>query len=845
MRKILRRILLTYRPIDRTLRSFGPYARLARHLQVRYNIFMADETASGRMAKVMTHYAETYEATPVDKKIILFESYWGKKIAGNPLAVYRALVRNYPTGSFKIYWTKASDLTPPKEIAENEDVTFVVAGTMDYADILLQAGYLVNNVTFPTWFIRKPNQRYCNTWHGIPMKAMGRDMIAPLSSMANSQRNFLQSDFILGMGDFYTWATLRPYYVERLIADRIFQTGAPRIDDSMHPHTDTTNLRQSFGISPSQKVVLFAPTWRGNSTQIAPAFGDQHAQYSYLAKTLGDDYFVLFSAHQMLKMEDAAPVTNGALLADNMNINDVISIVDVMISDYSSIIFDYLPLDRPIVLFTHDIADYRQTRGLYIEPHELPCADATTKEALITAVRQGKRPSEFATYKAACERIIPHEDGAAAHRVLTELFAPNKRALTAQPDGRKRILVAPGGMMPNGVTTSLKNLIGNIDYDQYDVYILINAATMDKDPERKEQFEEFDPRCNWILHTDPLLLTSVEKALYQKFRAGTETLTDDDLDAVKCIFKRENRRILGGAHFDIAIEFGGYAPFWCAFIAAANADRHVIYQHNHLWAEFSNTDPARNQKQLYGVFQTYRWFDAIVAVSEETRQINETSLAQFFRPDVTSRTVRNTINVASIQTRAQEPLNMIAPDVAEIFQNPAKTTFLALGRLSPEKRYDRMIKAFAKATTDAPHATLMICGRGPLKDELIHLIQKLDLTERVLFLGQIRNPYPLLTAADYLVMSSDYEGQPMALLEGLCLGTPCIGTDIAGIRSVLKDGQGHLVAPQVDALAVAMLAAINNTLPALPHAVFGKTYVADTMDEFYTVVCGTQESSHI
>lgn len=840
MKKILRRILLAYRPVDRALRNFGPYARVAKRLQFRYNLFMAKGAPVNWLSKVVAHYAQAYDTTPVDKTVILFESYWGKKIAGNPLAIYRALVRDHPAGSFKIYWTKAGALDAPAEVAENPDVTFVVAGTTAYADVLATAGYLVNNVTFPTWFIRKPDQRYCNTWHGIPMKAMGRDMVAPLSSMANSQRNFLQSDLILGLGDFYTWATLRPYYVERLIADRIFNSGTPRVDDSLHPQIDTDALRQSFGISPTQKIVLFAPTWRGNSTQIAPAFGDQYEQYSYLAETLGDDYFVLFSAHQMLKMDDAAPVANGALLPDNANINDVISIVDVMISDYSSIIFDYMPLDRPIILFTHDIADYRETRGLYIEPHELPCADVTTREAMVDAVRAAKRPSQFANYKEACARIIPNEDGRAAPHVLAGLLAPNKKAETTQSDGRKRILIAPGGMMPNGITTSLKNLIANIDYDQYDVYVLINASTVDKDRERKGQFEEFNPRCNWILHTDPLLLTSAEKTLYNKFRVGTETLTDDDLDAVKHIFKRENRRVLGGAHFDVAIEFGGYAPYWCAFIAAANADRHLIYQHNHLWAEFSNTDMARNQKQLYGVFQTYRWFDAVVAVSEETRQINEASLAQFFRDDVTSQTVRNTINLDTINTRSKAGLGMLEPEIAQMFDDPATMTFLALGRLSPEKRYDRMINAFAKATADTPDAKLLICGRGPLKDELVALVETLEMTEQVFFLGQIRNPYPLLAASDYLVMSSDYEGQPMALLEGLCLGTPCIGTDIAGIRSVIKDGRGYLVEPQVDALANALRDAIEGTLPALPRIAFGQTYVNETMDEFYTLVCGAQ-----
>lgn len=838
MKTLLRKILRAYRPLDARLRRFGPYARFSRVMQQRYNILMnGQDVSTGKTDAAFATYAANIDTIRPRADTILFECYWGKKFGDNPLAIYRALRHSQPPGRFRIYWAIAGNATPPAEIAENPDVTLVRLRSAEYGRALLEAGYLVNNVTFPPWFIRRPGQRYCNTWHGVPMKAMGRDMVAPMISMANTQRNFLQSDVLLEMSDFYHEATIRPYYADQLVAGSLLACGAPRVDDVLAPKVDPAALRARFGICEGQKVVLFAPTWRGNSTAISPVFGDQAKLWAQIAQELGEEYFVLFSAHQMVKVGKAGLVANGALLPEEDNINDVLTIVDVMVSDYSSIIFDFLPADRPVVLFTPDIEQYRQERGLYLDPSELPCTDSRDLPELIAAIRAGRRPSDLPGWADMRARFVPLENGHAAETALAALLAP-KTPTHRQPDGRLRLLIAPGGMIPNGITTSLKNLIANLDYDRFDPYILLDAPVMDREAPRRQQFDEFDPRCNWILRSGDMLMTPEEKPVYQAFRQGDEGLDAAQMAVIRHIFERENARILGDAHFDVAIEFGGYAPYWTTLIACANAARKVCYQHNHLWAEYTNPDVSRNQRQLYGVFRTYAWFDQIVAVSDETRLVNETHLARFYPEGVPARTVRNTMNLRRVTERARLPVVLAHPAAATLFQDPDLFRFIALGRLSPEKRYDRMIGALARIVPDYPNAVLLICGSGPLQDKLAQLARRKGVAYQVRFLGQVSNPYPLLAHAGACVMSSDYEGQPMALLEALCLGTPCIGSDIPGIRSVLKDGRGHIVAPTEEAFAEAMRAAIEGRLPPLAPAGIGEEYSGSTMDEFYRIVCG-------
>lgn len=838
-KKIIVECVRRYKPIDGKLRKFAPYAKLSRKLQKRYQIFKSDlKPVRAKVDLAKKYYSEKYDELPPKDNVILFECYWGKKICGNPLAIYRRLVNSNVADDYKIIWV-VNNIDTPEEISGNKNVIVVKPGSKEYGHALLEATYLVNNVTFPTYFIRKPDQRYLNTWHGVPVKAMGRDMIAPMISMANTQRNFLQSNIILESSDFYRKSVIHPYYVENLTKKNILRSGSPRVDDIFSSYISDEDFRNRYGISEGQKVVMYAPTWRGNSTNIKSVFNNQASIYQTIANFLGEEYFVIFSAHQMVKSRDLTELNNGAVLQENENINDVLVHVDVLVSDYSSIIFDFFPANKAVVLYTYDIEQYQEDRGLYVRPSELPCADVKTIEDLVTAIREEALPSSFASYASMCERFIPFESGNASKSVLSELLYSSSEDKVCANE-KQRLLIAPGGLIPNGITSSLKNLISNLDYNKYDPYIVIEASVMDNDPLRREQFSEFDSRCNWILRCGDMLLNEHEKKIYQEFRQGNESFDLDDIDTIKRVFERENRRIFGDTKFDVSIEFGGYAPFWTALIAFSNSSRKICYQHNHLWAEYTNTDVSRNQKQLYSVFLLYRYFDQIVAVSDETRLVNEEYLGSFYSEGVVAHTVNNTIDIKRLKEKALIPVVLAHPPAAPIYQESSLFRFIALGRLSPEKRFDRMIGALAKISRKYPNAILIICGSGPLKKKLSQLAKRLGVSERVIFLGQVSNPYPLLEKADACVMSSDYEGQPMALLEALCLGTTCIGTDIPGIRSVLKDGLGHIVPPTVDDFSQAMEAAVLKALPPLSDIKVDEVYIEQTMNTFYKVVCGKE-----
>jgi CDP-glycerol glycerophosphotransferase len=135
---------------------------------------------------------------------------------------------------------------------------------------------------------------------------------------------------------------------------------------------------------------------------------------------------------------------------------------------------------------------------------------------------------------------------------------------------------------------------------------------------------------------------------------------------------------------------------------------------------------------------------------------------------------------------------------------PGVKTFITVGRLSPEKNHGRLLRAFDLVHQEDPMTRLVILGDGPLRDQLSRQIENLGLTAAVSLPGHLPNPCVIVANADCFVLSSDYEGQPMVLLEALILGRPIVTTSFGSVKGALPPGYGRVVERSVEALAGGM-----------------------------------------
>ncbi|NCS36437.1 MAG: glycosyltransferase family 4 protein [Microcystis aeruginosa G11-01] len=266
-------------------------------------------------------------------------------------------------------------------------------------------------------------------------------------------------------------------------------------------------------------------------------------------------------------------------------------------------------------------------------------------------------------------------------------------------------------------------------------------------------------------------------------------------------------KLLKSQKFDIIHTHGGTAGFWGRLVAASLQNKPKII-HTYHGLHYLNTTQTKSPQQTIktAIFQKIdqlllRITDQIICVCHSDYQ--KAIAAKVASPQKTS-IVYNGIEIDRYST----PLNK---ETARKVFNMPPTDFIFgnVGRLHEQKGHKYLLQSFAKV---ANRSKLLIIGDGDLKDELIKLADDLQINDRVSFLGARSDVYEFLSAIDVFVMPSLWEGQPIALLEALAIGKPCLASFIDGIPEIITDGiNGYLVKPKnVEGLTKAMEVMINN-----------------------------------
>jgi CDP-glycerol glycerophosphotransferase len=770
--------------------SFPEACQLFRMLEPE-PLFLGHAANTGRRKKkealVRASYAIYLDSLPVREKTVLFESYFGSGITCNPYAIFRHMQRRPEYRDWKFAWVVDETATIPPAVSEDPRVLFVRREGDAYRRYLASARFLVSNSTFPPYFVRRPEQLYLNTWHGTPLKTMGRDIKSTFMERVNTARNFLHATHLLSPNPHTSRVLLERYDVKDIFDGQLLETGYPRIDRTLDSDEQArAALRRALGISPTEKVVLYAPTWRGRLGQSR----SEHATIEGVLRCLSAlPCRVLFRGHYFAENSLRRRRMVRHLVPSDIDTNELLSIVDVLVTDYSSIFFDYLPTGRPICFYAYDLEDYENERGLYFPLSEMPGDVFRSPDSLAAGVRsQLSKPREpDAAYMAARTRFCPHEDGSASQRAVDAFFSPRTAGLREQyPPRKTSLLFYPGALMPNGITTSFQHLSSHLTNRPCSAAAIIDTEQVARFRERREQLDRVSPGIQLLGRVGRMAVTQEEWAVVRYFNKRHRFASAATQEIYRNVFRREYRRLFGDARFDALIEFAGYSVYWASVLGNAPSGRKVIYQHNDMASEWQRRFPS-----LEGVFRAYVWYNQIVAVSTATMDLNRKHLAAAFDLQEDRFTAcRNLQNPTKVLRQSTEPLT---PAEEKRFFADDRPVFITVGRLSIEKDHAKLIRAFAALRYDYPRARLLILGDGPLRSRLLTLISELDQVGHIDLLGHQSNPFKWLSRASCFVLPSNYEGQPMVLFEALILGKPIIATDITGNRSVVDEQTALMV----------------------------------------------------
>jgi len=346
--------------------------------------------------------------------------------------------------------------------------------------------------------------------------------------------------------------------------------------------------------------------------------------------------------------------------------------------------------------------------------------------------------------------------------------------------------------------------------------------------------------------------------------------------------------MFGNASFDHLIDFSGYGCFTPFLFTVAKAKSRSIWLHNDMYADMQRETVGERhlEDRLGAVFATYRYFDHLVSVSPQLERVNRDKLAQFapperftyavntiegarvlemaglsrvearakaightldgHAPEVTHRTV--TINAENLASAMATMLDhFMVEDVLREARSRLRlgreapggtTTFVTVGRLSPEKNHVRLIRAFAQVHERHPEIRLVIIGGGKLESDLEQLIVTLGLKSYVTLAGQVDNPYAIMADSDCFVLSSDYEGQPMVILEARTLGLPVITTAFSSVGDSVTEDAGIVVPQTVEGVAAGLERFLKGEVPA--QELDTEEYNRRAMEQFDRVIASVR-----
>lgn len=373
---------------------------------------------------VVTLYLIEVKIMPVKKEVIVFESNMGRNYTGNPKAIYEKMVELGLDKEYKCYYM-LDDITTP--IPGNAKV--LKRTRIKYFFIMGIAKVIVSDSRMPKYIVKRKEAHYIQTWHGTPLKKLALDMdsvnMAGETDIEKYKRNFYENtrtwDYLISQNRFSTEIFKRAFAFDKTM----LEIGYPRNDVlfTKNNEADINAIKEKLGLPPDKKVLLYAPTWRDNEYYRKGAYKFTTAMdFDLLKESLGEEYVCIVKYHYLVKESRDWSTYNGFIY--NFDMCDDIALLylvsDMLITDYSSVMFDYSLLNRPCLFFAYDLDNYKDNlRGFYFDfIEEAPGPIVSTTPELIKAIKNYNTGEYAEKYKAFSLKFNHADKGNASDEVV-------------------------------------------------------------------------------------------------------------------------------------------------------------------------------------------------------------------------------------------------------------------------------------------------------------------------------------------------------------------------------------------------------------------------------------------
>lgn len=365
---------------------------------------------------------------PVNNRLIIFESFLGKQYSCNPRAIYEYMEANHP--EYEMLWS--IDPRYVDTFKEN-NIPYIKRFSVGWLFKLARAGYWVSNSRMPVWIPKPKHTVYLQTWHGTPLKKLAFDLSEILMAGTDTEKYkkefFIESrnwDYLISPNRYSTEIFKSAFKFEK----EMIESGYPRNDILHNPRARelTVDLKKKYKLPSDKKVILYAPTWRDNQYHEVGKYSfDLQLNLKKMQEVLDNEYVIVLRMHYLIAENFDLSDFEGFVYDFSLHgdIRELFLMSDLLITDYSSVFFDYANLRRPIIFFVYDIESYRdELRGFYFDlQEEAPGPLVQTTEEVIEEIKKYEQQSILpSSYEAFYQNYCYLEDGEATKRVVEKVF---------------------------------------------------------------------------------------------------------------------------------------------------------------------------------------------------------------------------------------------------------------------------------------------------------------------------------------------------------------------------------------------------------------------------------------
>ena len=370
-------------------------------------------------------YLKQFSKLPIKENWVMFESFFGRQYSDSPRSIYEYMAQNNDN-NYRFIWTiedKKTDIP--------YGATKVKRYSLRYVYYLARCKYFVFNVRQPQMFKKRDGMVFLETWHGTPLKRLVFDQEEVLAATPLYKEQFFRQakewDYLVAPNEFSS-EVFRGCF---MFKNTMLETGYPR-NDVLHAKDrdeHAKQLRKQLGIPENKTTILYAPTWRDDEYYDKGQYKfELKLNLQQMKEELGANYVVLLRTHYYIA--DAIDLSDMEGFAMNFckhsDIAELYLVSDILITDYSSVFFDYAGLRRPVLFYTYDLEKYRDMlRGFYISIEEdVPGPLAFTTGEVISYIKNIDAVMEQykERYDVFYKRFCSWEDGQAAKKVVEQVF---------------------------------------------------------------------------------------------------------------------------------------------------------------------------------------------------------------------------------------------------------------------------------------------------------------------------------------------------------------------------------------------------------------------------------------